>query len=61
MKQGQKLLPLIFLQSQSKNKKSYRFESMSADTIHTAEADVFAPCALGGVLNKKTIAELQAL
>jgi len=28
--------------------------------IHAAEADVFAPCALGGILNAKTIPELKA-
>ncbi|RMD86438.1 MAG: Glu/Leu/Phe/Val dehydrogenase [Alphaproteobacteria bacterium] len=28
--------------------------------IHAVEADVFAPCALGGILNAKTIPELKA-
>jgi leucine dehydrogenase len=28
--------------------------------IHAVEADVFAPCALGGVLNERTIPELRA-
>jgi leucine dehydrogenase len=50
----------IFTKPVEELKNHIDFESMSADTIHTAEADVFAPCALGGVLNKKTIAELQA-
>jgi len=30
------------------------------DAIHRAEADVFAPCALGGTLNARTIPELKA-
>lgn len=29
--------------------------------IHAVEADVFAPCAVGGVLNEKTIPEIRAL
>jgi len=30
------------------------------DEIHSVEADVFAPCALGGVINDRTISELTA-
>ena len=30
------------------------------DRLHSAEVDLFCPCALGGVLNDRTIAELQA-
>ena len=35
---------------------------MAADpaTIHAADVDVFAPCALGAILNDQTIPELQA-
>lgn len=29
------------------------------DEIYTADADIFAPCAMGGVLNDKTIPQLQ--
>lgn len=35
-------------------------EARPAATIHAAEADVFAPCALGGVLNERTIPEITA-
>jgi leucine dehydrogenase len=30
------------------------------DRIHAADADIFAPCALGGVLSEKTIPEMRA-
>ena len=30
------------------------------ETIHAAEADIFAPCALGAILNDRTIPELKA-
>ena len=33
---------------------------VSPDAIHRAEADVFAPCALGAILNDRTIPELGA-
>lgn len=33
---------------------------MPPDQIHAAEVDIFAPCALGGVLNRETIADLRA-
>ena len=29
------------------------------DTIHTLETDIFAPCALGGVINDDTVSELR--
>jgi len=34
-------------------------DAAAVDAIHRAEVDVFAPCALGGVLNARTIAELR--
>jgi leucine dehydrogenase len=37
-----------------------RVEIVEPDTIYDVAADVFAPCALGGVLNEDTIARLQA-
>ena len=33
--------------------------AVPADQIHAAEADVFAPCALGGAINPNTIGELK--
>ena len=33
---------------------------VDGDTIHATEVDVFAPCALGAVLNDKTIKEIRA-
>lgn len=38
----------------------YGATSIDADLAHTAEADVFAPCAFGGVLNAKSIPQLRA-
>jgi leucine dehydrogenase len=35
-------------------------EVVPADAIHRSEADLFAPCALGGSLNRETIPELRA-
>lgn len=35
-------------------------EILPADRIHAADADIFAPCALGAVLNDRTIPEIQA-
>jgi leucine dehydrogenase len=32
----------------------------SAGAIHAADADVYAPCALGGVLNAKTVPDIRA-
>ena len=34
--------------------------SAPAEKIHTVECDIFAPCALGGALNRSTAAELRA-
>ncbi len=34
--------------------------TVDADTVHAAEADVFAPCALGAVLNAETIPGIRA-
>jgi leucine dehydrogenase len=34
-------------------------ETVQADEIFSVRADVFAPCALGGVINDRTIAELK--
>lgn len=33
---------------------------VSVDVIHAQEADIFAPCALGGAINAQTIDEIQA-
>jgi len=33
---------------------------VSSDVIHAQEVDIFAPCAMGAVLNSKTIAEVSA-
>ena len=35
-------------------------EVVTPDAIHRAEADVFAPCALGGTVNAQTVPELTA-
>jgi leucine dehydrogenase len=35
-------------------------EVVSPDAIYAAECDVFAPCALGGVINERTIPQLRA-
>ena len=35
-----------------------RIEVVPTDQIHTVRCDVFAPCALGGVLNERTAGEL---
>ncbi len=34
-------------------------EAVSVDKIHALECDIYAPCALGGVLNDETIPELR--
>lgn len=39
--------------------KTYGAEAVDLDKIHQLPVDVFAPCALGGILNDKTISELQ--
>ena len=40
--------------------KRFGVETSNIDTIHKLDVDVFAPCALGGGLNDKTIPEIQA-
>ena len=35
-------------------------EVVSVDIIHAQEADIFAPCALGGAINAETIDDIQA-
>lgn len=35
-------------------------EVVDPNKVHAARADIFAPCALGGILNAKTIPELKA-
>jgi leucine dehydrogenase len=35
-------------------------ETVPPETIHAAEADIFAPCAIGGVLNAETIPAIRA-
>ena len=35
-------------------------EVVSVDIIHAQEADIFAPCALGGAINAQTIDDIQA-
>jgi leucine dehydrogenase len=34
-------------------------QCISADEVYSEECDIFAPCALGGVLNSKTIPQLK--
>lgn len=40
-------------------KTKYEAEILPAEEIHAAPCDVFAPCALGAILNDKTIPELR--
>lgn len=40
--------------------KRFGAEAVALETIHRLDVDVFAPCALGGFLNDKTIPELKA-
>jgi leucine dehydrogenase len=37
----------------------FRAEAVAPDEIYDADADIFAPCALGGILNEKTIPRLK--
>lgn len=39
--------------------KKIDFQLISLDDIYKIEADVFSPCAMGGILNDKSIAELK--
>lgn len=38
----------------------FHAEIVSVDKIHSIECDVFSPCALGGIINDKTINEIKA-
>lgn len=40
--------------------KKYGAKSVSGDKIHSADVDVYAPCALGATLNDNTIPEIKA-
>lgn len=40
-------------------KKEFGAKSAATDSIHSVSCDVFAPCALGGVINDQTIQQLQ--
>lgn len=40
--------------------KEFGAEAAEPDSIHCADADIFAPCAIGGILNATTIPELRA-
>jgi leucine dehydrogenase len=37
----------------------FSLQCISADKVYSEECDIFAPCALGGVLNSKTIPQLR--
>ncbi len=39
--------------------RDFGVETAPADRIHAVECDVFAPCAMGGIINDKTIPELR--
>ncbi len=39
---------------------AYDAEAVPVDKIHAAQVDVFAPCALGGILNDATISQINA-
>jgi leucine dehydrogenase len=41
-------------------REEFQAQVAPADAIHSAEADIFAPCALGGILNDRTIPQLRA-
>lgn len=40
-------------------KKEFRVELVAADAIYDVDCDIFSPCALGGVLNSRTIPRLK--
>jgi len=40
--------------------REFRAEVVSAEAIHAVEADIFAPCALGGAINERTVEQLRA-
>ncbi len=37
----------------------YRVEAVAPDAIYDVDCDIFAPCAMGGILNEKTIGRLK--
>jgi leucine dehydrogenase len=39
--------------------RDFGVQTAPADRIHAAECDIFAPCALGGVINDETVPQLQ--
>ena len=39
---------------------NYGAKAVSPDEIHRQEVDVFAPCAMGGIINDKSIPEIKA-
>jgi len=40
--------------------KKYGAKAVSPDDIYAVEADVFAPCAMGGILNQHTLSQIKA-
>ena len=38
---------------------AFRAETVAPDAIYGVEADIFAPCALGGIINDKTLPQFQ--
>jgi len=38
----------------------YGATSVATDTIHSQEVDIFAPCAMGGIINDNTVPEIKA-
>jgi leucine dehydrogenase len=39
--------------------KQYGFKAMTSDAIYEVECDIFCPCAIGGILNDRTIPRLK--
>ena len=44
----------------TRGQRAWKATAVPLDKIHQIPVDIFAPCALGGVLNEKTISQLQA-
>ncbi len=42
-----------------KARQAFAAESVAPEAIHQVEADVFAPCAIGGILNTQSVPELR--
>jgi leucine dehydrogenase len=40
-------------------KKKFGFSSVAPDAIYDVDCDIFAPCAMGGIINAKTISRLK--